>query len=492
MSKMTRRSFVRRTAMAAAGAGVASTVATSTWAQSKGANDEIRVGVIGIRGQGNGHIDRFKKIKGVRVVAICDVDADVLAERKEGHFTSKKQKVETYTDVRKLLENKDIDAVSTASPNHWHALISVWACQAGKDMYVEKPCSHNVWEGRKIVEAADKYNRIVQIGTQSRSDLGIREAVQYIRSGALGKIKVVRGLCYKRRKSIRKVKGPQQPPKNLDYDLWTGPAPMKPLMRRNLHYDWHWVFDTGNGDIGNQGIHQMDIARYFLGSESYPKRIMSVGGRLGYDDDGNTPNTQFTFMDYPEAPMIFEVRGLPVSPRVDSMPHYKGIRVGNVVECEDGFVSCGGGGAKAYDNDGKVIKSFEARGGGDHQPNFIKAVRSRKVSDLNAPILGGHISSALCHLGNISHQLGTLSSQDEINERIQGMPDAVNSYERFLKHLRKNRVDMDATPATLGPWLNFDAKTEKFAGNDDKQMELVANSMLTRNYREPYVVPDKV
>ncbi len=484
MSKITRRDFVKRTALAAA----ASTMATSTWANPVGANDDIRVGVIGIHGQGKGHIKRFKKIKGVRVVAICDVDSDVLAARKEEFFTSQNEQVKAYADVRKMLEDKEIDAVSTASPNHWHALISIWACQAGKDMYVEKPCSHNVWEGRKIYEAAEKYNRIVQIGTQSRSDRGIRAGIEYMHSGALGKIKCIRGFCYKRRKSIGKVDGPQAPPASVDYDMWTGPAPLKPLMRKQLHYDWHWVFDTGNGDVGNQGIHQMDIARYALGVEGLPPRIMSVGGRFGYDDDGNTPNTQFCFFDYPDAPLIFEVRGLPVSAKVNNMDNYKGTRVGNVFECEDGYIVCGTSGANAYDNNRKRIKKFRAGGDGEHQNNFIDAVRSRKTEDLNAPILGGHYSSALCHLGNISHQLGADASSDAIMEQIKGEPEANETYERFQSHLASNEIkDM----ATLGPWLKFDAKTEQFAGNE-AGLEAKANAMLTREYRKPYVVPDKV
>src|SRR5205807_7292226 len=235
--------------------------------------------------------------------------------------------VQTYTDVRKLLENKDIDVISTATPNHWHSLITIWSCQAGKDVYVEKPVSHNVFEGRQCVEAARKYNRIVQAGSQGRSNGAQREAFAWIKEGHLGKIKIARGLCYKRRPSIGKVDGPQPIPSQIDYDLWCGPALKLPLTRKKLHYDWHWVWNTGCGDLGNQGIHEMDVARWFLGAMELSPRVFSVGGRLGYVDDGETPNTMVIYHDYPTAPLIFEVRGLPDKPGSKNMDQYKGASI---------------------------------------------------------------------------------------------------------------------------------------------------------------------
>src|SRR5688572_23846655 len=253
-------------------------------------SDEIRVAVIGFNGRGRDHIGNFSKMEGVRVVALCDADSSVLA-REEKALSERGITAFTCTDMRHIMERKDVDAVSIATPNHWHALASIWACQSGKDVYIEKPVSHNVWEGRQLVNAARKYDRIVQAGTQARSSAAIAEAFVWMRAGNLGTIRLARGMCYKPRRSIGKVDGPQTVPSNIDYDLWTGPAEMKPLMRKMLHYDWHWDFNTGNGDLGNQGIHQMDLCRWALGESRLAPAVGSIGGRFGYEDDGNTPNT---------------------------------------------------------------------------------------------------------------------------------------------------------------------------------------------------------
>src|SRR6185295_1495831 len=286
------------------------TAQASATTQVIGSNSDIRYAVVGFNGRGRNHLQELPEVKGTRLVALCDVDSNVLDKELKKCETAG-QKVEGYTDIRKLLENKDIDVVTFATPNHWHSLGSICAVQAGKDVYVEKPVSHNVWEGRQLVIAARKYNRIVQTGTQSRSSSGIAEAIAWVREGNIGKIIRARGLCYKRRPSIDKVDGPQEVPPNIDYDLWCGPAPKEPLMRKRLHYDWHWVWPTGNGDLGNQGIHEMDVARWVLGVQELSPRVLSVGGRLGYVDDGTTPNTLIVLHDYKPAPLLFEVRGLP-------------------------------------------------------------------------------------------------------------------------------------------------------------------------------------
>ncbi len=386
-----------------------------------------------------------------------------------------------YTDVRKLLDSKEIDAISTATPNHWHSLIGIWACQAGKDVYVEKPISHNVWEGRKLVEAAAKYNRIVQAGTQSRSNHSIRAAFEWVKAGNLGKILVSRGLCYKRRASIGKVAGPQPIPESVDYDLWCGPTAKVPLMRKKLHYDWHWVWPTGNGDLGNQGIHQMDLARWALGKNELAPKILSIGGRFGYIDDGTTPNTLITVMDYEDALLIFEVRGLPEKTDAKEMDEYRKQSVGNIVECEGGYLS----GTEAYDKDGKEIKSFEVEGE-DHFANFVHALRTRKTQDLNAPILEGHLSSALCHLGNISYRLGKQSEEPDIRNAIKSNKAATETFERFEAHLAANDVDIKKDQATLGQFLQFDPKAERFVDNEK------ANELLKDEYRKPFVVPESV
>ncbi len=476
MESIKRRSFIKNSLLLTAGAGISA----GSWNRILGANDDIRMAVVGFHGQGGSHIAQLTKLPGVRLVGLCDADRDVLEEAAK-KLRDGGRAVETYTDVRKLLESKDVDAITTATPNHWHSLLTIWACQAGKDVYVEKPVSHEIWEGRKMIEAARKYNRIVQTGTQSRSNAGLREALDWVRSGQLGKIKVSRGLCYKRRKSIGKVSGPQPIPPSVDYDLWCGPAPKGPLMRQQLHYDWHWVWPTGNGDLGNQGIHQMDIARWSLGKTTLSPRVFSLGGRFGYIDDGETPNTMVIVHDYGDVLLIFEVRGLPERADSEAMDKYRLQSVGNVVECENGYLS----GTTAYDNDGKEIRKFTSPAE-SHMANFIKAVRSRKAADLNADILEGHLSSALCHTGNISYRLGRLASPGECEEAIKADKEAVESFERFQAHLAANNIDLEKTKMTLGTFLKMDPKTERFEGNSK------ANSLLTREYREPFVVPEKV
>lgn len=471
MNQINRRLFLKSSLLSAA----ALSLGTRSWAQVPGANGDIRIAVVGFNGQGKSHIEAFRKIPGVRVVALCDVDKSVL-EGEAKKFRDRNEPIETYTDVRKLLENKNIDAISTATPNHWHALISIWACQAGKDVYVEKPVSHNVWEGRQIVKAARKYDRIVQTGTQCRSNLG--EPVQWLQDGNLGKIKLARGLCYKPRKSIGLTTGEQPIPSSVDYDLWCGPAPKGPLHRAKLHYDWHWVWDTGNGDLGNQGIHQMDIARWILGEDELSPNVLSIGGRLGYKDDGTTANTQFIVHNYKKAPLIFEVRGL-------DTPEYRGSKIGVIVDCEHGsMVIPSYNKAIAYDKSGKEIKQFNINE--SHHENFIKAVRSRKVKDLNADILEGHLSSALCHTGNISYLLGKETAPEEIRAAIKGDAAALETYDRMAEHLAANGVDLKLNKATLGVPLKMNTSKETFKGNDQ------ANTLLTREYRKPFVVPERV
>ena len=477
MQTLTRRAFLKNSFAAP----VALSLPARLWAAAPGANSDIRVAVAGFGGRGKSHIGAFSKLPGVRLVALCDVDREIL-ERQAEQFRKRNQPIETCTDVRNLLDNKAIDVISTATPNHWHALITVWACQAGKDVYVEKPVSHNVWEGRQAVLAARRHNRIVQSGTQSRSDEALQQALAWVRAGNLGKIKIARGLCYKRRASIGKVDGPQPIPPNIDYDLWCGPAPKGPLMRKRLHYDWHWVWPTGNGDLGNQGIHQMDIARWALGKPALSPKVFSIGGRLGYVDDGETANTQMVVHDYGDALLIFEVRGLPAKSGAEAMDRYRGESIGDVIECEGGYLS----GTTVYDNEGKELRKFKGKGEEDHFANFIKAVRSRKVADLNADILEGHLSSALCHTGNISYRLGQQAEPDEIQATLKGDNAALDTLARMEEHLAANGVDLKQSKLALGPVLKMDPKKERFIGNDK------ANQLLTRNYRAPFVVPKKV
>ncbi|MEM7385939.1 MAG: Gfo/Idh/MocA family oxidoreductase, partial [Verrucomicrobiota bacterium] len=455
MSKtVQRRKFLKQAAAGVAGSAL---IPQSAWSQPQGANESIRVAVLGTGGKGSDHINRFQRLEGVEVVAICDADADRI-EGNSAKFSKayKGKKVDTYQDYRKVLDRDDIDAVVIATPNHWHTTMAVHACQAGKHVYVEKPSSHNIWEGPRLTEAAKKYGRVVQTGTQRRSDPGWHEAMQYLRSGALGKVEVSRGLCYKRRKSIGKVAMPAPIADSVNYDLWSGPAEIQPVMRERFHYDWHWIWDYGNGDLGNQGVHQTDVARWALGANSLPRRVVSVGGRFGYEDDGETANSQFAIFEYDEGKLIFEVRGLGMKKDMDARPVYKvdrkhsaGITVGNVVHCEYGYIAESG----AYDHEGRRLKKFGFTGGGEHQANFIEAVRKGDPEAVSCPPEDGHLSSAICHLANISHRLGSAGAPEAISERFEGDAAAQATFESFKDHLAANEIDVKKVQPTLGPVL---------------------------------------
>ena len=479
MNKQTRRNFLKTSLYT--GATVAWTA--KSWAQVKGANDTLRCATVGFRGRGNSHISSInnmqKREQGVKLTALCDVDSKVM------EAGAKKHGVKGYQDIREMLEKEKLDVVTVATPNHWHTLASIWAIQAGADVYVEKPVSHNVWEGRQLVNAARKYKKIVQTGTQARSSKCIQDAVKWVQAGNLGKIKVSRGLCYKRRPSIGDVADTKEVPREVDYNLWLGPAPKKPLTRERLHYDWHWMWDYGNGDLGNQGIHQMDIARWFLGEMELSPKVWSVGGRLGYEDDGETANTQIIYHEYETAPLIFEVRGLGDVKGSSKRPTYRGGSVAVYIECEKGWAAIRNYGAvQVYDNDDKMIKEF--KGGGDHFGNFIQAVRTRNPRDLNAEILEGHLSSALCHTGNISYRVGETAKTNDIKDFVDKKYEAASdAFNRMVEHLvDKNEVDLKATPLTLGPVLSMDTKSETFPNHK------TANKLTTRKYRVPFVVPE--
>jgi len=318
----------------------------------------------------------------------------------------------------------------------------------------------------------------------------MRDAMQYLHDGKLGKVHLARGLCYKLRGSIGKVAGEQPIPKTIDYDLWCGPAPKTPLMRKNLHYDWHWIWDYGNGDLGNQGIHEMDKARWGLNKAELPKSVRSIGGRLGYEDDGQTANTQVCVFDYGDCELIFEVRGLPSRdpfPGKDlgKFPLKPQNFVGNIFYGSEGIMVCPSyTAAIVLDSKGDIVQQF--KGGEDHFGNFVKAVRSRKMEDLNADILEGHLSSALCHLGNISYRLGVEEAFDKKTKAFGDDKDAAESLEKLEEHFNDHMLPLDSTMVRVGKKLALVPKTESF--KDDKD----ANNMLTREYRKGFVVPEKL
>lgn len=422
----TRRTFVF---------GAGSVLASHAVASRASANDKVRLAVIGVRGRGWAHVQGLMRLPNAEVVALCDVDSDVL-ERRATEFQQKYGKsVKTERDMRKLFEDKEIDAVTVATPNHWHALATIWACQAGKDVYVEKPGSHNVFEGRKMVEAAHKYKRMVQHGVQLRSSEAVREAVQLLRKGVIGKVYLSRGLVYRWRPSIGN-KTPEPVPPGFNWDLWQGPAQEREFSRRYVHYNWHWHWEYGNGDVGNQGTHQTDMCLWGLGV-GLPERITSMGDKFLFDDDKETPELQTSLYHYPkEKKMIqFEVRHWCTNEE-------HGVGVGNIFYGSEGYMLIRGYNAYEVYLGQKREPGPRRTAGGDHFANFLKAVRSRNPADLNAPVETAHTASALAHLGNIACRVGRV--------------------------------------------LTFDPKTEKFIGDRE------ADRLLTRKYRPPYVVPDKV
>jgi len=489
---MNRRTFLKQSLLSTAALAVlpacksttASRKAAVSQARVLGANETIRVGVVGFGGRGQDHIENFRKLPNVRIAALCDADRSIL-DKEVRKSKDRGEDVQGFTDIRDLLERGNVDVVSIATPNHWHSLGAIWAVQAGKDVYVEKPISHNVFEGRILVEAAFKYGRVVQSGTQSRSSVGLREAMPWIQAGNIGKIIRARGLCYKRRASIGQTSGDQPVPASVDYNLWLGPAPMKQPRRGRFHYDWHWFWDYGNGDLGNQGVHQVDLARWVLGVSELSPRVWSLGGRLGYEDDGETPNTQIIFHDYKPAPLLFEVRGLPESATVKEMGNYRGAGIGVVVDCEGGYVVIPSySKAVIYDKAGREIRKFD--GGGNHYENFIGAVRSRKTQDLHSDAREGHLSAALCHTANISYRLGRPQSPDAVRAAVRDNAEMAEMLCRMEDHLKANLVDLGRTPVSLGQVLKMDGKAERFSGNR------AANALLSRPYRKPFVVPAKV
>ncbi len=427
----TRRTFLKTTAATTAALTAPAFVPHTAF----GANDRIRAAVLGLNSRGKSHIEGLMGQSNVEVVTLCDPDSRVLASRANDFETRYSKPVKSEKDLRRVFEDKEIDVVSIATPNHWHSLATIWACQAGKDVYVEKPGSHNVWEGRKMVEAAHKYNRIVQHGVQLRSSVALQEAVDHLRKGTIGKVYMARGLVFRWRGDIGR-KGTEEVPKYLDYDLWLGPAQQRPFSRDIVHYNWHWNWEFGNGDVGNQGIHETDMCLWGLGV-GLPEKITAMGGKFLFDDAKETPETLCSIYHYPkEGKLIeFEVRPWCTNLEADA-------GVGNIFYGSEGYLV-----VKGYDKYeiflGKDRKPGPSREkGGDHFANFISCVRSRDASKLNAPVESAHLASALAHLGNISYRLGRV--------------------------------------------LDFDPATE-CCKNDDE-----ANRMLKRDYRAPFVVPEQV
>jgi predicted dehydrogenase len=477
MPNSTRRTFLEES-LIAAGAAAATSLAPHLRAAEPvrpAANDELQLAVIGCRIRGRVHAAEFARQAGVNVSHVCDPDLDLAEELAAAVEKQTGRKPQVVQDLRRIMDEKAIDAVSIATPNHWHSLAAIWAMQAGKDVYVEKPVSHTVAEGRRMVQAARKLNRICQGGTQNRSSGALLAAAEHVRAGKLGEVKLARTTVYGRRDSIGPKQACEIPPR-CDFNLWLGPAAQGRLSRKKMHYDWHWLWDTGDGELGNNNIHVIDIVRWLLGLEGLGDSVVSIGGRLGYEDAGETPNTQLTVHRFGPTTVIQEVRGLKTAPFSDS---FKG---GYVLYGSEGFIADG----SLFAPDGALVKKFESPSGTNHFANFIAAVRGRDRGALTAEIEKGHVSTALCHVGNISHRLGERVDVADIRSHLDGGgydPEISATFGRMVDHLHENGVDLDATKLTLGRRLQIDAAQERFVDAPE------ADALLSREYRRPFVVP---
>ncbi len=453
----TPRDVSRRTFMANGARGAALMAAGSAATAAKpervlGAGDRINIAVIGIHGRGMGHALSFARMENVEVTALCDVDENLFESRLKRIEEIQGRRPRVVVDMRELFDDPDIDAVSIATTDHWHALSTIWACQAGKHVYLEKPTCHTMWEGERTIEAARKYDRIVAAGTQNRSIRAVRAAMRFLHEGRLGDVYMAKGLCFKPRDSIG-IARDAPVPEGVHYDMWLGPAPKRPFNPNRFHYNWHWHWDYGCADLGNQGPHQMDIARWGLGKDEYPEKIKCVGGYYAFESDQETPNTQFATYEYADGKILqFEVRGLYTN-------NEDGIIIGNIFYGTEGWMHLNGTTWRTYygrgnepgpSSDDIDMEKEEAAdpmvltgtGSEGHYSNFIHALRENDAGLLTGDILEGHRSSCLCHLGNISYRLGRE--------------------------------------------LTFDGNAGAFVGDD------IANTCLKRNDRHPYVVPEKV
>jgi len=484
LAQLSRRDLLER-ALATAAASVACLPPARVRAEKPaavGPNDRLRVAVVGANGRGGYHIGGWLANPETELVAVCDCDPGVAA-KEEKRFAQLPRKPAFEQDIRRLLDRQDIDIISIASPNHWHALMTIWAMQAGKDVYVEKPCSHNVLEGRVMVDWARKLGRLCQMGAQSRSMPGMRQAVEFVTSGKIGAVKLAHALCYKRRPSIGLVDTPAPLPRGLDFDLWAGPAPAEVPIRKKLHYDWHWDRRTGNGDLGNQNPHELDKARWGLGKQELPKRVVSLGGRLGYVDNGDVANSQVTIYQWDDAVLVSDVRGLEIK-----APETFGLEAGplgvaNIWWGSEGYVVAPNyTSGVAFDYDGKELGKWSGGSDQHHYDNFVTAVKSRRREDLNLDIEDGHLSSALAHLGNVSWALGKAVEPGTRPSLAADDPRVKLSLESFEAHLAANGVNFAETSLTLGRTLTIDPATET---SDDPE----ANRLFTREYRKGYELP---
>jgi predicted dehydrogenase len=503
MSQLSRRRFVQGAVAASTAFPLFTVAGTKASGKVIGANDTIRIGVAGTGGRGGSHMSEWTSQEKVQITYLIDPDLEKVSRAAGTVEGRQKTRPKTVQDVRQALDDKELDAVSIATCNHWHSLITIWACQAGKDVYVEKPISHNVFEGRKCVEAAKKYNRVVQHGTQSRSSLSFARAVAAVHSGKYGQLVVSRGSSSKPgsgRSSIG-FRPFSSPPSSFDFNLWLGPAPLQPF-HANLHpYNWHWFWDTGNGEIGNQGVHQMDIARWGIPGGTLPTKVYSVGGRFLSDgpDQAQTPNMQLAVMEFrsPDKILLFEVRGL--TGKHPDFPQ----DVSNSFFTTEGVIKMAPGGRKGGGGEGGY--QFYPKNGGDPVklqveepkmavadafPAFINAMRTRKPEDNNCDAEVAHYSAACCHLANISYRLGAGDPKNysKVRAAVGENKEVVAGLEKIRDNCKAVGIPIDDATYVIGPALTFDPKSERFTGDNAE----AANKLLRRDYREPFVVRETV
>ena len=478
---LTRRNFLKTSALVSVAVASPMLVPKTAF----GANETIHVGVVGlgVRG-GSSHVPEFSALPNVKVVALADPDKTRMESAvkwmREKHYT---HRVDQYEDMRTMYDRNDIHAVGVATMNYWHGLCTIWACRAGKHVLCEKPLSHFIWEGRQMVNAARKYNRIVQHGTQLRSLQTVHDAKVWIKAGNLGKITSITAYANKPRASVGNRKEPLPLPEGLNYDLWCGPAKDGPIYRDQLQYDCSFTWNMGDGESLNQGVHQIDIARWVIDDlEEMPRRVISLGGRFLFNDQADVPNTQIIYYDYPEVPILYEVHNLRAAKNSSDVLKFRNFsQVGTVVDCEGGWLGIDHGArCIAYDKDNKEIRSWN--GGGNNFANFIDAIRAGNRELLDSDILKGHISTRVGHAGNISYRLGHKAGINSQRKAIEDCPLMLEMHGRYIEHLAAH--DIDPSETILGEWLVCDTANECFVNNAE------ANQLAKGFYRNPYMVEE--
>ncbi len=490
MGGRTRRNFLG-TLSAGIGSGLFLGTAKS-YARILGANERIKVAVAGIRGRGQAHIDAFLKMENADVTYLVDPDSRLFAPNVERVAKRRGASPKCVQDIREALADGDLDVISIATCNHWHALMTFWACQKGKHVYVEKPCSHNVFEGRQCVRAAQKYATLVQHGTQSRASSSWVRQIAAVASGKYGKLVMAKAYASKPRWTIG-YKPVKEPPPELNFDLWLGPAPKQPYHENLVHYNWHWFWDAGNGEIGNQGVHQMDLARWAIMAatgKTGPNRVISLGDRWvdepehNFKDQGQTPNMHLTVFDFDGVLLVFEIVGLVGRKGVDGKVYPQ--KVDNEFLTDEGVIRDGKFYPKGKNEPVELDVDFEKRSG-DPFANLIECIQKQNPAGLYADILEAHLSSALCHLGNISWRLGQQVGGTTRPEVLEWHPEIAKSWDTITTTLQGTLgVNLEKISYQLGADLRYDPAAEKFIGNPE------ADKLLTRDYREPYVVTEQV